>query len=125
MPRLIDADALRERLLKRQEEYDTKRLADRMAYAAYSECINAIATAPTIDAEPVRHEWIRCSDRMPVANGWYLTFDGCDVFIRQMQTSGVGRRYWIGGVRFSREINGVTHWMPLPEPPKEDEYEQS
>lgn len=55
-------------------------------------------------------EWISVNERLPAISGWYLVAtkypdcDNCHVV-----------RSWFDG-DFKRR--NVTHWMPLPEPPK-------
>lgn len=64
-------------------------------------------------------EWISVKDRLPNKEGIYI----CVLDLTPM----VGFKYrTIETVRYSgrwlydsKEINYVTHWMPLPEPPKE------
>lgn len=59
-------------------------------------------------------EWIKCSERLPEKNGCYLTFDGEMV----VAIYDVSTEHWIfDGEGFGKYI--FTHWMPLPEPPKE------
>lgn len=50
-------------------------------------------------------EWIKCSERLPEEDEYYLTHS----------SAGVDVTYFSG--RFLDEY--ATHWMPLPEPPKE------
>ena len=58
--------------------------------------------------------WISVEDRLPDKEGTYLTYTDkektiIDVFCIYPSH---GTKFWVGG-------NGkVTHWMPLPEPPK-------
>ena len=71
--------------------------------------------------------WISVDDRLPNSNGFYIVwrphfypdfgmpaicyFDGTDTWHDSY------------GVDYSRTLcsNGITHWMPLPEPPKEED----
>lgn len=74
-------------------------------------------------------EWIRISDRLPDKDCKILLFDGVEVFAGTFSTGlrKDGSRYSYFGIQgcdgvcygnFERgEI--ITHWMPLPEPPKE------
>lgn len=61
--RLIDANALLEEICKRCPEYDCKPDAT----DTVSGCLiyDVIASAPTIDAQPVMSDQIKCSDRLP------------------------------------------------------------
>lgn len=103
--RLIDANALKERY--KQVKWIVK--ADGAA------AVHLLNIAPTIDP----FHWIPVSDRLPEKCGYYLT---CD---------------WKGNVHIfehdpkceypffirpdSLRYYQPTHWMLLPEPPKEDE----
>ena len=56
------------------------------------------------------NEWISVEDRLPENNKHYLIFnDNCVLFARYKDKA------WQDGIWFYRN---VTHWMPLPEPPK-------
>lgn len=58
--------------------------------------------------------WIPVSERMPEPYEYVLVtdgFDGCEVM--RVNTDG----YW--GPAKSLYPGGITHWMPLPEPPQE------
>ena len=60
------------------------------------------------------HEWISVKDRLPDV--------GRDVlFVRENKSYGVGAYSDTYLDFFSGQfpVKGVTHWMPLPEPPKE------
>ena len=65
---------------------------------------------PTVDAM----KWIPVTERLPEKEGTYLTYTDkerihLDCFCIYPNH---GTQFWVGG-------NGtVTHWMPLPEPPK-------
>ncbi|ELD6201918.1 DUF551 domain-containing protein [Escherichia coli] len=72
---------------------------------------------PTVQAgnSPVTPDgWIPVSERMPEPYEYVLVtdgFDGCEVM--RVNTDG----YW--GPAKSLYPGGITHWMPLPEPPQE------
>lgn len=53
-------------------------------------------------------EWISVDDRLPGADGRYISYNGEDIKIRSFDP--VRQGSWI--------LGEVTHWMPLPEPPK-------
>jgi hypothetical protein len=68
---------------------------------------------PTADVAP-RAEWISVEERLPDENGRFLTVDK----IGDMMVC-----YWekhFGWFAIVCNKNAITHWMPLPEPPKGD-----
>lgn len=79
-----------------------------------------ILQAPAVDAAP---EWISVKDRLPEKGSeeWYnivLTNQRCMTkrVVRVGYWDGYHKRFW--GFEAPSDYN-VTHWMPLPEPPKE------
>jgi hypothetical protein len=111
MPRLIDADTMREEWLENGENeyvYDTNAVLD------------------SIDSQPTVNQWIPVTERMPeddlqnkskakqikvlVA---YKTGNGCWVTKTQLRRK--GRHFW-----YWSASDSVTHWMPLPDAPKEE-----
>ena len=82
----------------------------------------------------VGSKWISVEDRLP-ENGRYLVFQKsfisgghCDFATFTQCYSGLlgdpmnGKQLWYkyDGEYGDYEVTNVTHWMPLPEPPKED-----
>ena len=75
-----------------------------------------IKVAPTIE----QPQWISVEDRLPTEAGVYLVFQNFDAW-------GVGHKA-IGMEWFVKQLGGwccdgvknrgITHWMPLPQPPK-------
>jgi hypothetical protein len=58
-------------------------------------------------------EWISVSERMPEALSWVLVADAdADVWMAQRMPG-----YWAEAISTEALVD-VTHWMPLPEPPK-------
>lgn len=77
-------------------------------------------------------EWIKISERMPLENpleGDYVAMDvlATDGFIVAMATcasgnplTGNGYEPWVAFTNYGDiDAEDITHWMPLPEPPKE------
>jgi len=65
-------------------------------------------------------EWISVQDRLPEGDGHYLTFSHY-YGVRGMDydcLEGWAKRQWF--FDDTSPTSTVTHWMPLPEPPKED-----
>jgi len=59
-------------------------------------------------------EWIRAEDRLPDESGSYWTFNGLDE-----KPTVIQQRVHMYDSRY-KQFNSytVTHWMPLPAPPK-------
>ena len=121
MARYIDADAL----LKNINTNPAEALNERCA-----QILEAILYAPTVDVEP-RAEWISVEDRLPdidpYGKGRYGGARSVRVLCACKQRSGRtfakegyyepcgnGKVFW----RIPGSVDSVTHWMPLPEPPK-------
>ena len=74
-------------------------------------------------------EWIKCSDRMPEAGQVVIGLDWCgDVAaycfsISRLATTDKGKKPKFfrasGDARLHSQCNAVTHWQPLPLPPKD------
>lgn len=97
--RLIDADAL-------IAKYDA------MHVGAPGRARNLIVDAPTVN------DWISVKDRLPEVGKVVLAFGTRSATTGMFQ--GVGARndlWWWKG----HTIKHVSYWMPLPEPPKEDD----
>lgn len=59
--------------------------------------------------------WIPCSERLPEDEELVLTYKNERFEVQEYEK---GRNGWISGGWFW-SLGTVTHWMPLPEPPKE------
>lgn len=71
-------------------------------------------------------EWIKCSDRMPDNDNYVLAADFANKYSActpnyQVACYGdwVGSTEWDDGDGNGLNMELVTHWMPLPEPPKD------
>ena len=69
------------------------------------------------------NDWISVKDRLPETGGYYLVHQMNPRFktsfiqtARYSETRGT----WLGAQALC-SLDFVTHWMPLPEPPKEDD----
>lgn len=64
-------------------------------------------------------KWIPVTERLPEQNGWYLVYtkNKGDIARRTNKAHYDNHRWHGNGGRW----DNVTHWMPLPEPPKEVE----
>jgi hypothetical protein len=62
-------------------------------------------------------EWIKCSEKMPNDPAWVLVY--ADGAINCMAYAGGQWKDWIRAQSHNIPINKITHWMPLPESPKD------
>jgi hypothetical protein len=59
-------------------------------------------------------DWIDCKDKLPEVRGEYIVnIDGVVMELTYLKHRGL----WVG--HDGDVYMGVTHWMPLPEPPKQ------
>lgn len=124
--RLIDADALRRKCAKVAAEAWKMKMTAQVE-TVMNQFVDFIEEAPTVD------RWISVKDRLPSADGHYLTYciSYCDVVsfstcledVDDYDFDGKKRPGWFGydDEYGYYENTGVTHWMPLPELPKEND----
>ena len=108
MARYIDADAPKERL----EDF-SKWCRDGRKQGVDFVLDCPLPNMPTADVAP-RAEWISVEERLPDENGRFLTVD---------KKGDMMVCYWeehFGWFAMVCNKNAITHWMPLPEPPKGD-----
>ena len=79
------------------------------------------------------NEWISVKDKMPNIGQRVLVYavgkiDGfigesvieiCERFVQRIFPSSVGEAVWSSPYQYFHTDYEITHWMPLPEPPKE------
>lgn len=93
-------------------------------HTGLADCIAIeIEGLPAADVEPVRR-WIPCSERPPEERGCYLVavkhwYDGKPV-TREAFWNGAD---WLSCEKRMEITPRVTHWQPLPKPPKEEQNE--
>lgn len=110
---LIDVDELKKR-------------ANKVMFRDAPECgefgavaVDDIDCMPTIDPETLRltGHWISVKDRMPKSYTALLLYGLLNPY-SAIYTQYIGfwdEKKWISD---GKEIEGVTHWMPLPKPPE-------
>lgn len=129
--RLIDADALMERMYHDAFETDTDMQKwDSGCWIRYKMFENAIDEAPTIDAVSV---WIPCSDRLPSEDGRYLVsywlmkgmpwisvmYYGKPTFLETGHPC-----FYVSDDEYGDVVyDDIVAWMPLPKPYGERESE--
>lgn len=119
--RLIDADALPRH--KQLEAMGNGQYEDvEIVYG------NDIDNAPTIEAEPVKHEeWIPCSERLPKEEEkiyWICTDTAYQCECRWTNDRfGLGEGEWGWSIVDTPLYSKPIAWMPLPKPYREDDTE--
>lgn len=124
MARLIDADALRYMTVAECSGHSIE-------YAmGWKACVDWIKTLPTVGG------WISVKDRLPEIDERVLVFGvgkyDCFIGTTQIAITHMSDRnlinchiktqpYWIAPWQYFLTDYEITHWMPLPEPPKEDD----
>ena len=90
-----------------------------------------IDNVPTADVQERQSEWISVNERMPEDSGDYMVFNDGRIEIAPYDKEAAQEGFYPFGYEDKEidemgntlidwiEISGVTHWMPLPEPPKE------
>ena len=74
------------------------------------------------------NEWISVNDRLPKSKQMVLCYTPCDGFMfvgyyQEIEPNPYWKSYWniITAMRSTKKITKkVTHWMPLPEAPKDE-----
>ena len=93
-----------------------------------------VALDMAISALREQPRWISVDERLPEKSGQYLTYEdwgyGCSIDMaywtdsyrdkREVEMYGRALWYRYDSEYGDYEIRCITHWMPLPEPPKEE-----
>lgn len=108
MARYIDADELYKATQKRIAEANEAWMA-----VVDDEFLDLIDDAFTEEVAP-RAEWISVRERLPEQYGLFLIADDKG----NMEVASWTKQFgWFSG---GNRVKRVTHWMPLPDPPKGD-----
>ena len=117
MARPIDADYLMERLNRKKAGPANKRYTE-----GFNDCLmrvrSMVHSMPTLTPP---NEWVSVEERLPGVSGNYICAvkdKNGSVWTIPAEWS-LEMKMWIGA--FGEIKNIVTHWMPLPKSPKEDE----
>lgn len=135
--RLVDANSILRSIDVNGSAYDG---SEYQAYKSGVEYVRSlIEDAPAIKPESMRHEkeWISVKDRLPDPNEKVIVYnaenDGT-FFARRLVSrfewwDWVTKEYinwrWLPYGYTNIMLESVTHWMPLPKPPKETNDEQN
>ena len=109
--RLIDADKLQQRIIDEKDEIITDNHHAIGMHNGLTLAQAMIINAPTIEVP----RWIPVSERLPEDGQIVLT---CKNGICEVQTYEARRNGWVSG-RIFWSMAFVTHWMPLPDAPKD------
>ena len=108
MSRYIDADCIEPHEI--YEDYG-------FVMVAYMDDIDAMPTADVVPVSVIEQiKWISVGERLPEERKWVLC--QCRAGIRMVLRLQGG--YWHQDSQHEFMRHFVTHWMPLPEPPKEE-----
>lgn len=94
---------------------------DKNGFARYEDyCVlfDEIDTMPAADVQPV-NQWISCKDKMPDDGVNVLIYTGNRMISLAWYDIDMGY-FYICDSDYKYNSLDVTHWQPLPEPPKED-----
>ncbi len=72
-----------------------------------------------LDSGVTVQEWVSVNDRLPEVGGYVVCIAKRNPFSRFMpMVARIEKNGWVNPIT-EQYISEVTHWMPLPEPPKE------
>ena len=97
---------------------DVGKLADYANNQATGITANEIMRFPRADVQPV-NQWISCKDKMPEHGVTVLIYTG-NHMISLAWYDKVMEYFYICDSDYKYNPLDVTHWQPLPKPPKED-----
>lgn len=89
-----------------------------MADLPQGTCVDKVLFAAADMLEQDAQGWISVKDRMPETSGYYLVCTLTAFY----HTQCISKVYFSGSIWGSirKRYTNVTHWAPLPEPPKEE-----
>jgi hypothetical protein len=80
---------------------------------ADADAMDILIDIPAADVQPV-NQWISVKDRLPDEDGWYLVYKHNRVRVAEWC-----KDCWYNESDLPIDDCAITHWQPLPEPPKE------
>jgi len=113
--RPIDANRLKETIKKLDVEspdIKTARIVSRTIQEIFPQIID---DEPTIEVKPDK-DWISVKDRLPENDGLYIVCKTVRGHRISFEAHWKGNE-WLSVVK-NNQLDYITHWQPLPEPPK-------
>lgn len=114
------------RLIYAEDAMSRIKAETRFYSGTYANIERAIDTAPTVEPKQIKAEWVSVKDRLPDVFDEVLvydTFSNTSISIAWRENTprknGIVNWYWNSQMSYPENLTHVTHWMPLPEPPKE------
>lgn len=116
MARQIDLDQLMEYPLRRGSEHCDEKNADPRFLNGVESILEWAQTLPTLTPQ---NEWVSVEDRLPASGQNVIATNGSDVGEAWYASFS---KSWCrnNGFEWDRICGQVTHWMPLPAPPKKE-----
>lgn len=94
--------------------YDNNVRCDQKIEGLADDVMDIIANGVTVQ------KWVSANDRLPEAGGYVVCIAKRNPFSRFMpMVTKIEKNGWANPIT-EQYISEVTHWMPLPQPPKED-----
>lgn len=106
-----------------QEKLGRSVMTHELAYEEVQDAIREASKEDFIAIAKADDGWISVKDRLPDRSGNYLVYTSIE------GRSIIKTSYWMAstqtwlGVEACSVLIRITHWMPLPEPPKEEKHE--
>ena len=92
--------------------YDNNVRCDQKIEGIVDDVIDVISHGVTVQ------EWISVKDRLPDAGGYVVCISKRNPFSRFMPMAArIEKNGWVNPIT-EQYISEVTHWMPIPQPPK-------
>jgi uncharacterized protein DUF551 len=93
-------------------------------HSAREESLNKEDKSMRNDFEICKHQWISVDERLPDKNEKVIFTDKENVYVGSILLQSENHRLWVSERelfifdKYEDKIDKITHWMPLPLPPK-------
>lgn len=109
------------RLIYAEDAMSRIKAETRFYSGTYANIERAIDSAPTVEPEQIKSEWVSVKDRLPDVFDEVLVYFNGFISIAWRETekrkNGIVGWHWDSQMSYPESLIYVTHWMPLPEPP--------